>query len=828
VIVVATYCGMIYSPPAKAATNGVSNVGGESPFSITGRCLRIQFDPQAGTWTGWDTSGQDAHSTGRLMLSEMAYSCGEFKSTDAGYVHSARVADIDDPLGRGRELTVRSKSTKGLPTLILRLRLYDNSSFIVCGAGLANTTDKPIHLKAFTLAEGFIFPDTKDLPNLRLLTGISGGGATRVVNRLPVSSQNNILMTFGRENDTRSLAIGGLTYVDFEKEAAVVTGAGGGARCSIRAHDPVGKRMDPGTEYVSIDLAYIDLMTRNPFEAAERYGRAMCDAMHVRLNYYTFPSVCMWFISVSHFGGDPDSVNDTPGAVREMDKIVKSGFLKYSPVAVRLVPDCYEPNNEQGWWDDEHWQMHGRKERCVVVGGHYKAPYETTAKWCDAIRRRGGIPFTYFQPGVRSEDYAEAFPGHMLFNEAHRYILGNDGKPQIESHGIRGGIYKIQYQEAYDYTDPGFLTHLRDVYANLAKGGLKGIFYDYPDRAYPARGGMEDGYSTAGAAYRIVYSLARDALGPVCYLQERLAWGSDLATGLIDSQRTQGDSNVMTRDCIRKAALRWYKNRTTVSYDMDGKALVSKGRTQSVPIGPEERRAILTMNYAVSARLLLTETFSKMSPDVLHDLSRTIPYHATTLSARPLDAFVREFPAVFDFPISDNWHQLVLCNDDPQKEKGLEVRLAGDTAFGAMGLDPNRSYYCYDFWNDSLAGKLPGRDVIKQRLRAGEARVLSVHAVEGRPQWLSTDRHIMQGYVELVSRPTWNQEKKTLSAVSRLVAGEPYHVVLALNGYRATKAATSDGRAEIKAIAGNQNLISLELVSGSGSNVVWTVSFQED
>jgi hypothetical protein len=156
----------------------------------------------------------------------------------------------------------------------------------------------------------------------------------------------------------------------------------------------------------------------------------------------------MWFLSVQHFGDDAGSTNNTVGAVREMENIVKSGFLNYSPVAVRLVPDCYEPNNQQGWWDDKHWQMYGRKERCIV-DHHYEAPYETTEKWCRAIKDRGGIPFTYFQPSTRSEDYAETFPGHMLYNRAHKYIL-KDGQRTLYPHGDMGGVYKKMFQENHD------------------------------------------------------------------------------------------------------------------------------------------------------------------------------------------------------------------------------------------------------------------------------------------------------------------------------------------------------------------------------------------
>jgi len=797
----------------------------DAALSIHGKGIEVAFDRDTGTWNAWTTVANERRER---ILADMVYGGDDFRSTDPDYAHSGEVRDIDDVFGKGRELTVRSRSREKQPTLLLRLRVYRGHGFITAGGGVVNTTGEDLRLQSFSPAIGTAFPEQDELPNLGFLTGVAGGGNTQVLRETPARSVNNLLTTFGTEGRTRSLMMGGLTYVDFQKTALVDRDTKTGRlRAELTANDPVGRRIDPGEIYSMPDLLYIDFRTDNPFEAAEAYGQAMRTAMDVRINYYTFPSICMWFVSVRHFGGDRDAINDTPGAVREMDRIADSGFLKYSPVAVRLVPDNYEANNEQGWWDDRHWQMYGRKERCIVEGGHYKKPYETTAKWCQAITERGGIPLTYIQPGVRSEDYAEAFPEHMLFNEPHRPRLGPDGKPHVERHAIRGGIYGILFQESYDYTDPGFLKHIDEVYDNLAKGGMKGIFYDYPTRACPARGGMEDKRSTASAAYRNVYRPARKALGPVCYLQERLAWGSDLATGLIDSQRTEVDTNALSQRAIRKASLRWYKNRTIVSYDMDGKALMAKGHQQQIPIEEEERRAILTMNYAVSARLLLTESFARMNTEVLHDLSRTIPYHATPLSARPVDAFVREYPRVFDFRIGDDWHQLILFNDDPKGEATLDVRLSGNTAFGAVGLDPRKSYYLYDFWNDRFIGKKLGDDTLRQRLRPGEARVLSVHAVLDRPQWIATDRHMMQGYVDLVGRPEWSERDRTLTAVSRLVEKEPYRVIVATNGHKAVSASAQNARATLRPHAEDPNLVVLKLQSDDGGDARWSIRFEK-
>ena len=86
----------------------------------------------------------------------------------------------------------------------------------------------------------------------------------------------------------------------------------------------------------------------------------------------------------------------------------------------------------------------------------------------------------------------------------------------------------------------------------------------------------------------------------------------------------------------------------------------------------------------------------------------------------------------------------------------------------------------------------------------------------------------MQGYVDLVRRPTWNAKDNTLSGVSRLVAGEPYRVVLAGNGYRAAKAETGAAKAKLQSVAGNSGLVTLELLSQKGGDVAWTVHFAKD
>jgi hypothetical protein len=342
----------------------------------------------------------------------------------------------------------------------------------------------------------------------------------------------------------------------------------------------------------------------------------------------------------------------------------------------------------------------------------------------------------------------------------------------------------------------------------------------------PYYGGLEDQKMTASAAYRNLYEKAKEHLGPVSYLQERMAWGSDLALGLADSHRTEGDKNTLDWTVARKPALRWYKNRRLVHFDMDGKALMTAGnrlKGENYKIDETHRQAILTVNYAISGRLLLTEDFGKFPPEVIYDLSRTIPYHTSSLTARPVDAFIHDQPFIYDMAISPGWHQLVLWNSCKDERK-IEAVFAGDAVNGALGLDPGQDYYLYDFWNNRFLGTFSGADTFSVDIPSMNAKMISIHRVEDHPQWLSTDRHVMQGYVDLVEKPAWDADKATLTGTSVLIGGEAYRMTVALNGSNATKVKARGAAASIEARE-DPELVDVVLTSRKNREVNWSIYF---
>lgn len=690
------------------------------------------------------------------------------------------------------------------PALLLEFVLH--RAFLELRAGIKNTTAASIRIKQFKpLTGGVAFPGDA-WTDVRTLNAPSGTGQTRITGSAARSSANNLLLTFKQTGVRRSLVLGGLKTADFTKWAATLPDK----TVTVEAYDPVGRLVEPGETYMPEDSFYVDAGTVNPFEALEQYGLALRDATGAKPNPYDFPTVCAWYAGVwktpgaqNNPGRSAHKINTTAGLVEEAQKMQERGFLNYSRAAGRLVPDNYTQQNPQGWWDDAHWQQHG----------YYTAPYETSAKYGDGMRSRGVLAFTYVQPVIQPPQFGQRIS--LDFREAHRdWLLNKDV--------ARGGL---------DHSLPAVQDYVRSRFAAL-RGHIDGLMVDYCDDLWmmllrghnpearlgktdwetiPAnaeRIAFADQHMTATAFYRTFFRCVKEGLGPKSWLHERNLCqpDNDLVLGIADSQRTASDTDKISPDLVSRSGLRWYKNRTVVGYDMDSKELTSAWKVGGWTGSDQDgRRMLLTMAYVAAGRLLLANSFRDLSAETLYDLERTFPYPVEPRSARPVDAFVHEgWPRVYDFAVTPDWHQVTLFNSAlPTREETITVPLAGDTADGALGLDPKAEYYVYDFWNDRLVGRFKGTDALCQTLRPGEARMLSVRKVEKCPQVLSTSRHIMQGYYEL-SDVKWSGHR--LTGKAKVVAGEPFRIVIACNGFRPEDMPlTDDGQLAVLTLESRQN-----------------------
>ena len=139
----------------------------------------------------------------------------------------------------------------------------------------------------------------------------------------------------------------------------------------------------------------------------------------------------------------------------------------------------------------------------------------------------------------------------------------------------------------------------------------------------------------------------------------------------------------------------------------------------------------------------------------------------------------------------------------------------------------DKNYYLYDFWNDNLIGKFNGKEVLKQKLRTGETRMISIHTEENHPQFISTNRHIMQGLVDMTTLPAWQESGKRLSGKSKVVGGETYQVVIALNGYQPLICKAKNAKTKIEIVKKEPGIALLSLSAEKNEEVEWSVVFKK-
>jgi hypothetical protein len=727
-----------------------------------------------------------------------------------GKISGIDVEDVKDSFGVGKRVVVQVADFNELgywggegrrsANRIYTYALYEESPALICGFGLnlPNYLSLRLH-EATPVAGGCLFGGRK-IENPLTLNGSAGMDRTMVVPGLNRRSPNSLMLTGLVDHERRSAVWGGLGNEDFGKFTILVEGSP-----AFYAQDPVGRLVDEEETYLPKDTFYLDVYTRDPFDALERYGRAVRVANNASPNVYDFPVLCGW--SVSHISKLP-KVNNSASLIGELELANLSGLTKYTKVSLRLEPDKYHGDTEQGWWDDSHMRQFK----------HLVEPYESIAKWSEGMNSRGGIPYIYMQLGMPSDDFVRKFPQYMLFNDGSEvdrttaeWVPGRNKRQKHNHH---------QPYVTFDYTDREFSNHFVKVWSKLREDGIRGVKVDYPETAWRPEGGFDDRYATTNSAYRRAFALLREAFGEDGFIDERNLGESsrpclDVTAGLVDTQRTWGDANGYAPEMVSIGGLRWYKNRTVFNYYPDTKAVhhCSAGIRQS----------LLTTMFLTSGRIDLSTSFSLFTPEITHDFSRIYPHYREPYTARPLDAFTGiSDPQVYDLELTPEWHQIALYNTSGQKA-AISTAISGQRVDNAIGLDPDACYHAYEFWSDTYLGRLPGTARLSRELEPNHCAMISLRKVQPYPQVVSTNRHLLQGWVEM-KNVAWDSESRILSGTASVIGGESFQVVVAHNGGEVINFESDQGGASLEAhpVDGMSRLV---LTSPENAEVKWKLGY---
>jgi hypothetical protein len=189
---------------------------------------------------------------------------------------------------------------------------------------------------------------------------------------------------------------------------------------------------------------------------------------------------------------------------------------------------------------------------------------------------------------------------------------------------------------------------------------------------------------------------------------------------------------------------------------------------------PLEHARLITSWVAVSGQLyVFSDWLPALSEERVEVLRRTIRPHGLR-SARPVDLFSEDLPKIWyltnkstnKIPQTER-HIAAFYNWDDKKPAKIETTPAW------IGLPEAKEYAAFDFWGNKLFGAFT--DKISVELPPGSCLVLAVQPVAEHPVLLSTSQHITQGIADVVEEK-WNPETKTLSGISKVIAGDPYEL----------------------------------------------------
>ncbi len=229
-----------------------------------------------------------------------------------------------------------------------------------------------------------------------------------------------------------------------------------------------------------------------------------------------------------------------------------------------------------------------------------------------------------------------------------------------------------------------------------------------------------------------------------------------------------------------------------------------------------EQARLATTVVALPGQMMFSgDKLAELAPERMRLLQQALP----VCDVRPLDLFpVFRMLPVWDVKVKRSfgaWDIVALFNWS-EEENTLGFN------FSELGLDNDTEYVLYEFWTNTYQGVRSER--FEMLVPGHGVRLLSLHRALSRPQFLSSDRHILQGAVEL-TRLSWNAPVKSLTGAVKAVRNHPLTLRFRVPSDFSFDVAASDGDVRCGAVAESEDVVSLTLISPVSKEVSFTLSF---
>ncbi|HZD04766.1 MAG TPA: hypothetical protein VE173_07605, partial [Longimicrobiales bacterium] len=330
-----------------------------------------------------------------------------------------------------------------------------------------------------------------------------------------------------------------------------------------------------------------------------------------------------------------------------------------------------------------------------------------------------------------------------------------------------------------DPTSPSMDGYLRDLFGKLRSwnytyfkiDGQTVVLNEYPEALDRMAGPVPEGEPADVAAelWRRTLAPIRETIGSESYLLS--SWGTAVqGVGILDGARTGGDVVLGRRGFLTGVAAtqRWAFLHNIAWYSDPDVLLLRPPMTDGLA------RSWASMLALTGQSLMSNDRLPDLPPSRVAMLRRIFP----ATDVRPLDLFRPESTrkSVVDLKVEHlgrSYDVVGVFNF------GEEAQLGRHLSWAELGLHPDSAYHVFDFWSGAHLGAWKGGVFVD--VPPTDVRVLTLVPAADRPVLVSTDRHITQGWVDLVElSPGGTDEAPALYGESRVIGGEDYVLTVGL------------------------------------------------
>ncbi len=380
-------------------------------------------------------------------------------------------------------------------------------------------------------------------------------------------------------------------------------------------------------------------------------------------------------------------------------------------------------------------------------------------KWlADQIKHYG------FKAGIWISPYVVSEPAAVFQLHPDWFVKNPDGSPQRVGNWAKGQEPPPDEDPkrfCLDITHPEAAQWLHDLIDMIVnEWGYEMIKIDFVAWSILAANQYHDRAYSSAQAYHRGMEIMRAAAGDKCHILE--CGPGPVTVGLIDSMRIELDINYGYADAawntyfndpassISAAAKRFYFHRRTWVNDVDHLCMHLLNHRQS-----EAAATIIGMS---GGNMMSGDRLTQLDPYKLEVLKKITP--SSGEAAMPVDLFDGPSQSIFAVKVKKpfgEWTVVAFFNVSTTETIEKSVPL------DRLWLEPSKRYLTYDFWRQQFSGVVTTE--MKVSIPPAGVRLLTVHEELERPQFISTDRHILQGAVELES-VTWEESTQTISGIS--------------------------------------------------------------